>query len=151
MLTKSTEYAIRALVYVQLQNWKEMHPGVAEIAQEIEAPTAFTAKILHILTSRNILKSMKGRGGGFFFTDNQSDVSLYQIILLMEGNSLFTKCGFGLKNCSDVNPCPLHDRFDSLRTDLLEMAHSETVDSLAKKIGQGHAVLNRSRFDESIK
>jgi DNA-binding IscR family transcriptional regulator len=62
MLTKSTEYAIRALIYVQLQNWKEMRPGVAEIAREIEAPTAFTAKILHILTSRRILESMKGRG-----------------------------------------------------------------------------------------
>jgi Rrf2 family protein len=148
MLTKSTEYAIRALVYVQLQNWNEKHPGVAEIAREIEAPTAFTAKILHILTSRNILESMKGRGGGFFFTNNQSDVSLYQIIIVLEGDNLFTKCGFGLKNCSDVNPCPLHDRYDSLRTELLGMAHSETVDSLARKIGQGHAVLNRSRFDE---
>jgi Rrf2 family protein len=148
MLTRSTEYAIRALVYVQLQNWKDLRPGVHEISREIEAPTAFTAKILHTLTSRKILESMKGRGGGFFFTNNQSDVTLYQIILVMEGESLFTKCGFGLKNCSDVNPCPLHDRYDSLRTELLEMAHSETVDSLARKIGQGHAVLNRSRFEE---
>lgn len=150
MLTKSTEYAIRALVYIQLQNWKEMRPGVPEIAHEIEAPTAFTAKILHTLTSRNILESMKGRGGGFFFLDNQSEVSLFQVINVIEGDRLFTKCGFGLKNCSDVNPCPLHDGYITLRTELLEMAHSETVDSLAKKISQGHAVLNRSRFTELI-
>jgi Rrf2 family protein len=148
MLTKSTEYAIRALVYVQLQNWKEMRPGVAEIAREIEAPTAFTAKILHILTSRSILESMKGRGGGFFFTGNHSDVSLYQIIIVMEGDSLFTQCGFGLKNCNDSNPCPLHDRYVALRKELLDMAHSETVHSLAQKISQGHAVLNRSKSHE---
>ena len=66
MLTTSTKYAIRAMVYIQLQIWNDMRPGVAEIAREIEAPTAFTAKILHILTSRSLLKSMKGRGGGFF-------------------------------------------------------------------------------------
>lgn len=144
MLTKSTEYAIRALVYVQLQNWKEMRPGVPEIALEIEAPTAFTAKILHVLTSRAILGSMKGRGGGFFFTDNQSDLSLYQVIMVMEGDRLFTKCGFGLKNCSDNNPCPLHDRYVVLRADLLKMAHSETIASLAKKISSGQAVLNRA-------
>jgi Rrf2 family protein len=149
MLTKSTEYAIRALVYVQLQNWKKMRPGVAEIAREIEAPTAFTAKILHVLTSRSILESMKGRGGGFFFTDNHSDLSLYKIIMVMEGESLFTKCGFGLKNCNDANPCPLHDRYAALRKELLEMAHSETVISLAQKISQGHAVLNLSIFNES--
>ena len=143
MLTKSTEYAIRALVYIQLQNWKEIRPGVAEIAREIEAPTAFTAKILHVLTSRRILESMKGRGGGFFFTDNQSDVSLYQIIMVMEGDSLFTRCGFGLKNCNDENPCPLHERYVTLRSELLDMAHSESVNSLARKISQGHAFLNR--------
>ena len=148
MLTRSTEYAIRALVYVQLQNWKELRPGVAEISREIEAPAAFTAKILHTLTSRNILESMKGRGGGFFFPDNQSEVSLYQIIIVMEGDKLFTKCGFGLKHCNDANPCPLHDQYISLRSELLKMAQSETVDSLAQKIHQGQAVLSRKRFNE---
>jgi Rrf2 family protein len=150
MLTRSTEYAIRALVYVQLQNWKNLRPGVNEISREIEAPTAFTAKILHTLTSRKILESMKGRGGGFFFPENRSEVSLYQIIIVMEGDKLFTDCGFGLKNCNDTNPCPLHDRYVILRTELLTMAHSESVESLAQKISQGHAVLNRLRFDEMM-
>ncbi len=150
MLTKSTEYAIRALIYVQLQNWRELRPGVAEIAREIEAPAAFTAKVLHTLSSRNILESMKGRGGGFFFTNNQSEVTLYQIIMVMEGDRLFTKCGFGLKNCNDANPCPVHDRYVALRTELLKMAQSESVDSLAQKISQGHAVLNRSGFGEMM-
>jgi Rrf2 family protein len=150
MLTRSTEYAIRALIYVQLQNWKELRPGVSEIALEIEAPTAFTAKILHQLTSRGILESMKGRGGGFFFTDNTSDLSLHQVIILMEGDRLFTKCGIGLKNCNDDNPCPVHERYVSLRSELLEMTHSETVGSLAQKIIQGKAVLNRSISDNQI-
>ena len=150
MLTKSTEYAIRALIYVQIQNWKKLRPGVSEIALEIEAPTAFTAKILHQLTSRRVLESMKGRGGGFFFTNNQSEVTLYQIIMVMEGDRLFTKCGFGLKNCNDATPCPVHDRYVALRTELLKMAQSESVDSLAQKISQGHAVLNRSGFGEMM-
>lgn len=148
MLTKSTEYAIRALIYVQLQNWKELRPGVVEIAREIEAPAAFTAKILHTLSSREILESMKGRGGGFFFTNNHSEVTLYQIIMVMEGDRLFTKCGFGLKNCNDANPCPVHDRYVALRTELLNMAQSESVESLARKISEGTAVLNRSSFGE---
>lgn len=143
MLTTSTKYAIRAMVYIQLQIWNDMRPGVTEIAREIEAPTAFTAKILHILTSRNLLKSMKGRGGGFFFDNDHSDISLYQIIMIMEGDKLFTQCGFGLKNCNDDNPCPLHERHIALRAELLDMAHSETIGSLAQKITQGNAVLNR--------
>ena len=137
------------MVYIQLQIWNDMRPGVTEIAREIEAPTAFTAKILHMLTSRNLLKSMKGRGGGFFFEDNHSDVSLYQIIIVIEGDKLFTQCGFGLKNCNDENPCPLHERHVALRAELLDMAHSETIGSLAQKINQGDAVLNRVVSDDS--
>jgi Rrf2 family protein len=150
MLTKSTEYAIRALVFIQLQNWKELRPGVPEIAREIEAPTAFTAKILHALASRGVVESMKGRGGGFFYADNQSDLSLYQVVMVMEGDRLFTKCGFGLKNCSDSNPCPLHDQYHGLREGLLRMAHSETIGTLAEKISSGRAVLNRTILSDIL-
>ena len=68
MLVKSTEYAIRALVYIQLQNWNKKRPGVIEIAKEIEAPAAYSAKILQTLTRHKLVDSMKGRGGGFFLT-----------------------------------------------------------------------------------
>jgi Rrf2 family protein len=144
MLSKSTEYGIRALVHIQLQNWKNKRPGVVETSKEIEAPEAFTAKILHQLTTHRLLDSMKGRGGGFFFKDNQSDLTLYEVILVLEGDRLFTKCGFGLKNCSDSNPCPLHDGYVHIREGFLNLAKTETISSMAQKIREGHAVLNRS-------
>ena len=144
MITKSTKYAIRALVYIQLQNWQKKRPGVPEIAREIEAPEAYSAKILHTLTTHKLLDSMKGRGGGFFFFENQSDLTLYQVILIMEGDSIFTKCGFGLKNCSDAKPCPLHNEYSILREGLLNLSRSETIGSLAQKIVNKEAVLNSS-------
>ena len=143
MLSKSTEYGIRALVLIQLQNWENRRPGVAETAKEIEAPVAFTAKILHQLTTHQLLESMKGRGGGFFFRDNQSDLSLYDVILVLEGDRLFTKCGFGLKNCSETNPCPMHDGYMHLRDGLIDLAKKETIATMAQKVLDGNAVLNR--------
>ena len=142
MLSKSSEYAIRALVFIRLQNWKKKRPGVAEIAREINAPVAFTAKILHMLTKHQLLSSMKGRGGGFFFTADQSDLSLYEVIMVMEGTRLFTRCGFGLKNCSESNPCPLHAQYTEIRESILKLVQSETTGSLAAKITSGQAVLN---------
>lgn len=144
MLTKSSEYSIRALVFVQLVNWENRRPGVKEIAEEIDAPTAFTAKILHILTTHQVLLSMKGRGGGFFFPDNQTDLTLFDVLMITEGDRLFTKCGFGLKNCSDANPCPLHEEYAKIRESLLQLARSETITSLAKKIKEGKAILNNN-------
>lgn len=143
MLAKSTEYAIRALVYVQLQNWKQQRPGVVEIAKEIEAPEAYSAKILQTLARHKLLESMKGRGGGFFFNDNQSNLTLYDVIHVMEGDGCFHKCAFGLKNCNDENPCPLHDSYIEVRDGFFNIAKQETIQSLSTKIVEGKAVLNR--------
>lgn len=143
MLSKSTEYAIRALVFIQLQNMSEKRPGVNEIAKEIEAPVAFSAKILHILTTHKLLNSMKGRGGGFFFTGNKTDLTVYDVILTMEGDGIFTECAIGLKNCSDENPCPIHGEFEKIRDQFLLLSKNETIHSMALRIMQGEAVLNR--------
>lgn len=148
MLTKGTEYAIRALVYVQLQNWEKKRPGVGEIAREIEAPEAYSGKILQTLTKHRLLNSMKGRGGGFFFTDNQSNIALYDVIIVMEGDGCFRNCGFGLKNCNDNNPCPLHKQYITVRDRFYDIVRKETIQSLAKRIYQGKAVLNR--IEETI-
>lgn len=143
MLSKSTQYAIRALVYVQLKNREKYRPGVGEIAREIEAPEAYTAKILQMLTRHRLLSSMKGRGGGFFFDEDHTDVTLHKVILIMEGDSAFYRCGFGLKNCNDDHPCPLHHQYIGVRDKFLEIAQTQTIQSLAQNIEDGKAVLNR--------
>ena len=141
MLSKSTEYAMRALVFVQLCNWERKRPGVGEIAKEIEAPEAYTAKILQTLTKNELLNSMKGRGGGFFFNENQSSLALYDVIHVVEGDACFHKCGFGLKQCKDDNPCPFHEKYKVLRDDFFEISKTETIKSLSEKILNGDAVL----------
>jgi Rrf2 family protein len=141
MLTKSTEYAIRALVFIQLSTWSDQRPGVNEVANEIEAPAAFTAKILQTLTRHGLIGSMKGRGGGFFFK-NKDEITLYKVILVMEGDLVFKRCGFGLSECSHEHPCPLHDQYAEIRDGYLRIAKTETIQSLAIKVQRGEAVLN---------
>lgn len=142
MLARSTEYAIRALVYIQLQNWMRKRPGVIEIAREIEAPQAYSAKILQTLTRHRLVHSMKGRGGGFFFNDGTSNTTLYDVILLMEGDACFKKCGFGLKFCNEIKPCPLHERYIVVRNEFLNIAKTESIQSISRKIMEGKAYLN---------
>lgn len=144
MIAKSTEYAIRALVYIQLKNLEQKRPGVSEIAREINAPEAYSAKILQTLTKHKLLDSMKGRGGGFFFNENQSKLTLYDVIHVMEGDACFHKCGFGLKECNNDNPCPLHDKYKIVRDEYYDIVRTATIISLAKKIASGGAVLKRA-------
>ncbi|MCF8304199.1 MAG: Rrf2 family transcriptional regulator [Bacteroidales bacterium] len=142
MLSKTTEYAIRALVYIEIQNRQGHRPGFSEIAKGIESPEHFTAKILQTLTRYELVNSIRGRGGGFFF-DKEEELTLYEVIITLEGEKYFSKCVLGLKSCDSVNPCPLHHEFVKIRNQLYFLVRNETIQSLASEIDNGKAVLNR--------
>ncbi|MBK6285781.1 MAG: Rrf2 family transcriptional regulator [Draconibacterium sp.] len=59
MFKKETEYALRGLVYIQIQNRSGKNPGIIEIATEIDTPPSFTAKILQRLVQVGFIKSIK--------------------------------------------------------------------------------------------
>jgi len=143
MLSKSTEYAFRSLVYIQLKNWEGYRPGIEEIAKETDSPQAFTAKILQNLVRYGLLMSLKGRGGGFFFNNDNQELSLIEVVNIMEGKGFFHRCGFGLNKCSDENPCPLHKPYAKIRDGFEDIIKKETVQSLALQVKNGEAILNR--------
>lgn len=137
MFNKETEYALRGLVYIQVQNLKGRNPGIAEIATEIEAPHFYVAKILQRLVRLGLLFSIKGKGGGFYFNTDENELPLKEIIMATEGSKSFTGCGFGLKYCDEINPCPLHTQFAPIRESINKLVSEETVQSLARKTLEG--------------
>jgi Rrf2 family protein len=134
MFNKETEYALRSMVYIKLQNLKERRPGTSEVAKEIEAPPFYTAKILQRLVRVGFLNSLKGKGGGFFFDPGKPDLPLIKLISATEGDRSFSGCGFGLKKCDSEHPCPLHDKYASVRDSINKLISEETVQSLAEKV-----------------
>jgi Rrf2 family protein len=145
MFNKETEYAIRGLVYIQIQNLNGLKPGIAEISKEIDAPYFYIAKILQRMVKNGFIASIKGKGGGFYFKNNEQELSLKDLITSTEGNEAFSGCGFGLKHCDENNPCPLHKQYSSIREEINQMVTGESVQSLAKKISSGKAILINNR------
>jgi Rrf2 family protein len=133
MFNKETEYALRGLVYIRLQNMKKRRPGAGEITREIGAPASFTAKILQRLVRSGYLRSAKGKGGGFFFEENAPDISLADL-LGATGSRAYSECAFGLKRCDENNPCPLHERYAPIRESIKLLLEDETINSLASKL-----------------
>ena len=133
MFNKETEYALRGLVYIQMQNLSGRRPGIAEIAKEIEAPPFYTAKILHRMVKSGFVASLKGKGGGFYFEKEKRDLPIKDLIVVTEGNKSFSGCGFGLKYCDDNNPCPIHEQYAPIRNAISALVSTETIQSLAKK------------------
>lgn len=147
MFKKETEYALRALVYIQIQNNEKRRPGIAEIASEIETPQSFTAKILQRLVKLGFVQSLKGINGGFFFDDSKDDLQLKNVIVSIEGETLFEGCGFGLKHCDENNPCPLHSEYAPIRDGINKLVSEQTIQSLAKKFMENdRMILARLKF-----
>ncbi|MEN9444274.1 MAG: hypothetical protein RIS47_1164 [Bacteroidota bacterium] len=133
MFNKETEYAIRALVYIQVQNGESSRPGIEEIAKEIDAPKFYVAKILQRLVKQGVIQSIKGKGGGFYFEKDRAGITIKEIINLIEPSKDRQECGFGLKQCDANNPCPFHDKYAPIRNSIDELITSETVLTLAQK------------------
>lgn len=116
MFSKTCEYSLRALIFIAQQSIKGIRVGKKEVAIGIDSPEYFTAKILQQLSKKGLVKSIKGPNGGFYMDEHELNITLAQIIFEIDGDSLFTNCGMGLKECSEARPCPIHN-------DLKEIKH----------------------------
>ena len=142
MFSKSCEYAIRASIFIATHCCKEGKVGLKEIANEIDSPTAFTAKILKVLVKNNIIKSSKGVGGGFMILkDDLKSISLSDIVMAIDGDSVFLRCGLGLSNCSEDHPCPVHEKFKFVKKDLIFMLENTNLEELTVGIKKGTTFL----------
>lgn len=142
MFSKACEYAIKAAIYIAQQSHKGRRANVKEVAKEVNAPEAFTAKILQQLCREQILSSIRGKEGGFIFDiERQKEIKIFEVVILIDGDAIFTNCGLGLHKCSSENPCPVHDDFTAVRNALVAMVKKYSFYDLAVKTTTGLAWL----------
>ncbi|MFK7783305.1 RrF2 family transcriptional regulator [Psychroserpens sp.] len=142
MFSKACEYGIRASIFIAKNSYEGRRVSPKEISTEIDSPQAFTSKILQDLVRHNVIKSVQGAYGGFEIDKNDiSTIKLSQIVEAIDGTSVYSSCGLGLKECNEDHPCPMHDKFKSIRNDLRDMLETTSLDELAKGLKKGDAFL----------
>lgn len=137
MISKSCKYAIRATIFIASKAKEDIKMSVKEIAKEIEAPVAFTGKILQILNKNKIVTSLKGPYGGFFCEENQLDLPIIEVVSAIDGTAVFTDCIFGLHQCSNEHPCPMHHQYATTRDQMQASFQNNTIRSLAENLTKG--------------
>ncbi len=142
MFSKSCNYAIKAAIFIAKHSLEENKVGFVDIAKEIDSPQAFTAKILQILVKSGIIDSVKGVNGGFYIPKkNIATTYLVEIVDAIDGDAVFHGCGLGLLQCSETHPCPVHDKFKSIRDELARMLETTNLEELALGIKSGETFL----------
>ncbi len=134
MLSKKTQYAFKALIY--LAEKKAQGPVlISEVSKKKKIPLKFLENILLELKKAGILDSKKGKGGGYFFAVDPHDVKMAAIIRLIDGPIALLPCvslNFyeRCKNCDEKN-CGLSVAMIEVRDASLKILEKKTVADIA--------------------
>jgi Rrf2 family iron-sulfur cluster assembly transcriptional regulator len=138
MFSKACEYGIKACIYIANQSLINKKCSLKSIASEIDSPEPFTAKILQNLVKNNVLSSIKGPNGGFYFLkETINEIKLKNIVFAIDGTDIYHKCGLGMKECSEKNPCPLHSQFKFIKNGIQEMLDNTSLQQLTFGLDSG--------------
>lgn len=131
LLSKSGEYAIRALTFLAMQPTGRLC-GAKEIAEAEQIPIPFLWKLLQQLTRRKLIRSFKGLRGGYQLAVAADQIALKDVLYAIDGSDAFVGCVLGLPQCDEANACPLHETWKTLRNNLNSMLEFNTLADLAQ-------------------
>jgi len=133
MFNKSTEYALRAVIYIAKESTIEHKVGLDNIAKAINSPRSYTSKIMQQLTTGDghIVSSIRGPGGGFYLTEQDKKRAIIDILRTMGEDQMLDRCVLGLHVCSDINPCAMHRDYKVIKKQLIQLFQTKTINDLA--------------------
>lgn len=108
MLSKTAEYALRAIV------WLSRDPGLpasAEyLAEKTQVPRRYLHKVLQDLAVAELVRSQSGPGGGYSLARAPNKISILEVVNAVAPLERIRHCPLGLK--SHTRLCPLHRELD---------------------------------------
>jgi len=138
MLSNTCKYAIRAVIYLAVNDGSGSKIGIKKISKDLKIPSPFLGKILQLLSKHKILSSTKGPNGGFGLGKNKENIFLIDIVEIIDGIDSFHNCIIGVKYCTEQEaPCALHSRYAELRENIRKMFEAATIEMLSKDIKAG--------------
>ena len=129
LITRDTDYAMRALCYIDRQ--KKRVVSVRDLSRELDIPRPFLRKLLQRLTRERIVSSYKGRQGGFTLAIPAQKVCLADLIEIFQGNTRLNECLLKDKPCPRISRCPLSAALGAIERDVVAKLKALTIASLA--------------------
>ena len=133
MLSKTCIYGIRSVLYLTLEKQRQFVP-IKEVSQKLDISFHFLTKILQNLSQGGVIASFKGPRGGVKLARPPEEISILNIVHILDGDEVFEQCILGLPGCQEKKPCPLHDSWKDHREKLKADFAAANMAILADKI-----------------
>ncbi len=150
MLSNASKYAIRAVLYLAENSSRNNKFGAKFIAEELEIPRPFIAKLLQKLAKNKVISSIKGPNGGFYTSSENLKKNICDILEIIENEDIFDGCFLGLPQCSDENPCPVHFIVLPFKEALLKKFKEQTIKDFADEVKKTGAYLSLKGIQKKI-
>ena len=134
-ITRATEYAIRAELYIACQPQGQINVK-NDICRAQEITPAFLTKILQPLIKAGIVGSQRGVGGGFYLAKPTAEINLFDIVETQEGPLFLNQCLIKDGNCGREFFCPVHGAWQEIRTDFMAILAHYDFATLATRQGE---------------
>lgn len=132
IITRATEYAIRALLHLSKQPKGEIVLK-KDICRAQDITPAFLTKILQPLIKAGIVGSQRGVGGGFYLVKSPGEVTLLDIVQAEEGPIYLNQCLIENEGCDRDMFCPVHGAWKEVRREMLTVLDRYTFANLVEQ------------------
>ena len=131
LITRETDYAIRALCFIAKSN--EKITPVTLLVKGLGVPRPFLRKLLQILHKKGVLNSFKGLGGGFSLARDPKDIFVTDLMRIFQGAFCLNECFLRKAICPHKGSCPLRKRISKIEKYVLKELFSINISSLIKE------------------
>jgi Rrf2 family transcriptional regulator, iron-sulfur cluster assembly transcription factor len=108
MLTTRSRYAVMAVTEVASRN-SQLPVKLADISEKQDIPLNYLEQIFLRLKKANLVRSVKGPGGGYCLNRLSSQIFIEDIIDAVEENLKMTRCSDGINCMKNGLKCKTHD------------------------------------------
>jgi Rrf2 family protein len=127
LITRNTDYAIRAICYIAKQ--KDV-VTVTELVKALGVPRPFMRKILQQLGKNKILKSYKGQTGGFKLRVLSEKIFITQIMRIFQGQLGLDRCFLKKDICPNRGKCILRKKIHFIKKNAFQQLERISIASL---------------------
>jgi Rrf2 family protein len=86
-----------------------------ELVKNLKVPRPFIRKILQVLDKKGLLKSYKGKGGGFLLNARPQEIFLLDLIKVFQGRFSLNECFLKKHACPHTKDCRLRKKIDKIQ------------------------------------
>ena len=135
MISKTAEYALRAMVALRGQGPREKVLN-RDLSALTKIPQNYLSKIMHALGRAGLVVSERGPNGGFRLRRNAGAITAFQIVSLFEDLDSHRRCLLGEEDCSDSTACPAREGWKDVRDAYERYLKETTLDILSPDLAR---------------